>query len=116
MKYSKRDLRAFDIFALLMFGIGALFFTMGGIRYFTQPNIRVAVISKNKSMGSEVVVASKSGDTKGTVETRNWPAVRTGLLGFVFVALGTAMNIGLRRVARNGDEDASTASRDETAT
>ena len=116
MKYSKRDLRAFDIFALMMFGIGALFIAIGGVRYFSHPTIRVAAVSKEKAKGSEVVAASESGDAEGTVEAPNWPAVRTGLLGFVFVALGVAMNVGLRRVTRNGREDVSSTTSEKSST
>ncbi len=109
MKYKRRDLRAIDVFALILIGIGGVFFALGALRYIANPKIE-AVVSY-KQQGGKLENAGKFG-TDGKklrpgepVQTPNWPAIRTGLFGTVFILPGTTMNVGLRRVMRNGDAD-----------
>ena len=85
------------MFALLMIGIGALFFAIGGVRYLSQPTILVPL-----ERGGGIAKDAHESELFYTIEARNWSAIRSGLLGFVFVALGTAMNVGLRRVVAKG--------------
>jgi|GEM_PF-7112489 hypothetical protein len=103
MKYSQRDLKAIDMFALLIIGIGILFFAIGGMRYMGNPKIKASAIYNEKGLKVEMV--GKPIRDEELVETVNWPAIRTGLFGTVFLLLGTTMNLCLSRVMRNGGID-----------
>lgn len=103
MKYSQRDLRAIDVFALILIGVGILFFAIGALRYIGSPKINGAISYKDKA--AKIENSQKAEEGSAVVEIVNWPAIRTGLFGTVFILLGTTMNIGLRRVMRHGGTD-----------
>ncbi len=112
MKYSKRDLKAVDIFALILFGLGLMFLVMGILSYTEVPK----GISPEKE-GSALGAKSKMDAVKDDIpkvkggKVGKIPyapvgaAIRLILFGIIFMCLGAALNIGLRRVLKNKGED-----------
>ena len=112
MRYTKRELRMIDMFALMWFGAGLFFIVMGVIGFVLEPKVvytyhrkgykpkaitvsESAPLSKGKGVGA--------GDMEGfyTKELMNLKALSNTVLGVVFLALGIALNVAFKRVLRN---------------
>ena len=110
MRYTSRDLRAIDLFALMLLGIGLLFLVMGSLVLIQGGRI---VVSRAPLRSKPVVKLSAAPNAK-PFKTGKIPGVRVKalpnyhplLFGVVFVCLGTALGLGVRRVQANGGEDA----------
>ncbi len=117
MKYSKRELKSFNIFALFMFGLGGVFFTWGAIELAVQPRVEYVIsesrreadsVSQTVSTNTPAVNPRKYAQRKDdriTVEGTNFLALSNTLLGAVFMALSFALNRVLLRVLRHNGED-----------
>jgi len=122
MRYTKSELRLFDVFSLMLVGVGILFIVIG-ILAAPGPGQTVSVEGPHPAKGKAAAESAKKGKAaaepvKKGVEpvpskqgSKAARAVRQGrrysfiLLGVVFVCLGAASNLGLRRVLRNKGED-----------
>lgn len=133
MKYSERELKTFNIFALLLLSLGGLFFIFGVIEYVFQPTMNYTIARECPQAASSVQQSGESDvsspETSGTlsseesvdvqkhaqpgtttyetvvVEGTNFKAVSNMLLGFVFLVLSFALNAVLLRVIRRGGYD-----------
>jgi hypothetical protein len=112
MRYGKRDLRAVDMFALILFGVGVVFVVMGVVRYSGGGGVaygkkgvpaRKAMPDADRS-GADAPVVKGGKGTPVTIDPVAG-AIRLILLGVVFILLGGALNLGLRRVLKNKCED-----------
>ena len=107
MRYAKKELRLFDVFSLVLAGLGILFVTFGVLASLGPRDV-VSVEGRRPAGGkgrkSTEAVPSKEGSKAAYMGThgRRYSFI---LLGVVFICLGTASNLGLRRVLRNKGED-----------
>lgn len=105
MKYSRKDLRAVDMFSLVLTGAGVLFLVLGGIGYLTTeraPQTNNARIESKKEDEPSNPRINEKVDGKSRHAT---PGLSQIFLGVVFASLGIALNLGLRRVLKNNLED-----------
>ena len=85
MAYSKRALRAADILALVLTGVGLLFFVVAlGKLFFSAGDAGLAA--------------------KGIKSKAVWIGMRYALAGLVFLVLGIALNVKLKRCVANGEQ------------
>jgi len=97
MKYTPRDLRAADMLALILVGIGVAMLAIGVIQFATTGSAEVA--TKNSvTQASKSDVAPKSKGA-GFVAV---PGVRVGVAGSVLGCLGAALCFKVRQLARTG--------------
>ncbi len=116
MRYSRRELKAFNFFALFMFGVGGLFFALGAAELAVQPKVQY-VISQSRRQADLIREAASTNapaarrkyanhdDDRVTVEGTNFRGVSNALIGAVFMALSFALNRVLLRVMRHDGED-----------
>lgn len=128
MKYSKRELKTFNIFALLLFALGGFFLMFGGIELAFQPTTSYTVVREYRKAASvvqpseEPVVSSSEEPATLALEASveelprtqrkeaiqetvvaegpNFKAISNVLLGVVFLALSFGLNFMLLRVMR----------------
>jgi hypothetical protein len=119
MRYTRREVRMIDTFALILAGVGGLFVILG----FAAPTpMRVkrgpSVKGERRVVLSESPKYPKGGrparTTSGRVVRPGKGKGKPGMLGAVhpllligccFIALGTALHLGVKRVLRNRLED-----------
>ena len=87
------------MFALLLVGLGLLFLMTGVLTTVKGGDVAVKTIDK----GATHALPDKLGKT--SYASGRIVGLNTMMFGFVLLSLGTAMNLGLRRVLRNGGED-----------
>ena len=105
MRYQRRELRAVNVFALSLVGIGLLLGTIGLIVWADTPTadehkvtvVKATPVAAGRWKGKAEIRASSS-----YAEAR---ALANMIGGLCFVCLGLTLNVGLRRVIRNGGED-----------
>ena len=115
MKYSSRELKLFNLFALFLFGLGGVFFTVGITQLELQPKNEYVVSKslmnadpKGKSVvKNEPTVHQKKTniDDVITMQGMNLSAVSNGLIGAVFMVLSFLLNSVLLRVMRQDGKD-----------
>ncbi len=113
MRYTKKELRAVDMFALLLVGLGIVFAAFG-CYMLAGPTGPRPVLPRRFARGRTTVVLD------GRTVVRPTSAVKVGKTGFVsrygyqhawillgicYASLGLALNLALRRVVRNDCED-----------
>ena len=95
MRYTTRELRLFDLFALLLAGLGILFLMIGAVHLATAgPGI--VIFSNRPGKGGAKAVKGVAG------ASRAWAPF---FMGTALLALGVALGAGVRKVARNGGDD-----------
>ncbi len=115
MKYSSRELKLFNLFALFLFGLGGVFFTVGITQLALQPKNEY-IVSKSlmnadpKGKGAvtnapAVHQKNTNADDLITMEGMNLSAVSNGLIGAVFMVLSFLLNSVLLRVMRQDGKD-----------
>lgn len=116
MKYSSRELKLFNLFALFLFSLGGVFFTVGVAQFVMRPKHEYVVSKSLRNAGAKATPAeTKSSVTYSpknvfaddimTLEGTNFNAVSNGLIGAVFMALSFALNRILLRVMRHDGKD-----------
>jgi hypothetical protein len=116
MKYSKRELKSFNLFALFMFGVGGLVFTLGVIELAMKPTVEYVISESRRHVETRHEMAptnppatirkySKPESDRITVEGTNFGALSNALIGAVFMALSFALNRVLLRVLRHNGDD-----------
>lgn len=116
MKYSKRELKSFNFFALFLFSVGALVFTIGAIDLAVHPKMQYVISQSRKqadlvheTVSTNLVAPArkyaKPSEDRVTVDGTNLWAVSNMLLGGVFMALSFSLNRVLLRVMRHNGED-----------
>lgn len=119
MKYSKREIRSFNLFALFMLGLGGLFFTLGVVEIAVQPKIEYTISQAQpkadvarECVGKNAPVIHQKhrliADDAITVEGINLSAMSNILIGMVFMALSVILDRMLQRVKRHDSEDVKT--------
>lgn len=100
MQYTKKDLKNVDAFALILIGIGILFIAIGLPQMLSD--------DQGKDYGASGKAIGKV-DVDGARSGKKADASRSGMaltvLGGVFVLLGIALNLGVRRVIHNNGKD-----------
>ncbi len=124
MKYTKRELKAFNVFALFLFGLGGLFLAFGLMAYAAQPVTRFSVaeagrVSATVEQERDAGASGLPGDVEDgplarrqsfgpqtrVVEAPNLQAISKALIGLVFILMSIGLNAMLLRVMRRGGED-----------
>jgi len=133
MKYSRRELKTFNVFALLLLGLGGFFFILGVIEFVFQPTQSYTVARPYSQVDSRRQLTEESAvlpsEKAGTVseedsadiqsrtarsrpvqetvmeEGLNFKAVSNVLLGTVFLVLSFGLNFMLLRVIRRNGRD-----------
>ena len=112
MRYTKKELRAVDMFALLLVGLGIVFAAFGCYMLAgaiaPRPVLprrfaggRAAIIVDGKlAKPAPALKACKAGFVSRYGYQHAWV-----LLGICYASLGAALNLALRRVVRNNCED-----------
>lgn len=117
MKYSKRELRMLNFFALFLFGFGGFCFVFGAIEFVVQPTMSYTVALSHNAATASVQPAtggvSLPAEVKPSLFTQetqekeglNLNAVSKALFGLVLVVLSFALNLMLLRVMRRDGGD-----------
>ena len=113
MRYTKKELRAVDMFALLLVGLGIVFVAFGCYmlagardprpvlpRHFAQGRTTIVVDGRKLAKSVAVSKVYKTGFVSRYGYQHAWV-----LLGICYTSLGLALNLALRRVVRNDCED-----------
>ncbi len=92
MRYTSRDLRAADIFAMVLVVFGLVLLVIGSIAFATQPD------------DTDVSVVSKSGEKKVVLKAKSSlpPGVAFAVSGFTLGCLGAALSFKVRQLTRTG--------------
>ena len=105
MSYSKRDLRAADMLALIFVGLGLAAAAFGVIvlaSSASDSSTREAVVIRSDDAKSGVPVVHPG--EKRPAQTRG-PYVAPLVVGGVFLSLGTALNLMVRQLKRTGGNE-----------
>ena len=124
MKYSSRELKLFNLFALFLFGLGGVFFTVGITQLAMKPKNEYIVSKRLMSADSkektavtnEPTIHQKNkpiADDVITMEGVNLIAVSNGLIGAVFMVLSFLLNSVLLRVMRHQGKDIKVKQKDK---
>ena len=113
MKYHPSDLKAFDVFALILFITGVAFLAAGVVAFVVQPKVQYTIDGKPlhdeltaREVTDDVPVVAITPDGHPRVVKRvNCGALRNLALGFILVVLSLAFNTALRQVIRNRGAD-----------
>ncbi len=113
MRYTKKELRAVDMFALLLVGLGIVFGAFGCYmlagptdprpvlpRRFAKGRTTIIVDGREVVKSTSILKAGKTGFVSRYAYQHVWV-----LLGICYASLGLALNLALRRVVRNNCED-----------
>lgn len=98
MRYTRRDLRAADMLALLLVGIGVAMLVIGVIQFATADSTSSSSAKETAAQVVKSDIAVKSKD-KGFIAT---PGLRVGVAGFVLGCLGAALSFKVRQLIRTG--------------
>ncbi|MBN2711343.1 MAG: hypothetical protein JXR97_02775 [Planctomycetes bacterium] len=105
MKYGENDLRAIDIFSLVLVGVGILLAAVGVMTpSMSQAKEKPGLVAQ---IDSETAVApAEQGKAEAAKKEIAFPVTPTTImLGIVFICLGAALNMQLRKVVANKGED-----------
>lgn len=112
MRYTKKELRAVDMFALLLMGLGIVFVGFGVYMLAGAegpPRVlprRFAGDGSTVAGGRKVVRSAAALGVHGAGAGWDYGYQHAWiLLGVVYASLGMALNLALRRVLRNDRED-----------
>ncbi len=113
MRYTKKELRAVDMFALLLVGLGIVFGAFGCYmvagprdprpvlpRHFAKGRTTIVVDGRKVVRPASAAKVYKTGFVSRYAYQHAWV-----LLGICYASLGLALNLALRRVVRNDCED-----------
>ena len=92
MEYSKRDIKTADALALILTGLGILLLVVG-------------VLSIISSIGGESPVVDNAAKAKAASYFWQMPGLRFSVLGLVFLSLGIALNLKLKRLMASGGKE-----------
>ena len=92
MKYSERDLRATDILALVLVGIGILLLIVRGPDFVA-------------TLGDATSESDKAGEKAWLAHFTHTPGLRPTVIGLVFLCLGVALNLELESLLASGGEE-----------
>lgn len=98
MRYTPRDLRAADMLALILVGIGVAMLAIGVIQFETADSTSLSSARESAAQTAKTDIAPKS-NAKGFAAT---PGVRVGVAGFVLGCLGAALCFKVRQLTRTG--------------
>lgn len=112
VQYRKRDLRAIDMFGLILTGIGLLFLLLGLLSLAKSGKVdRVSASKEAPPANIDAEESAPEAEGKGIAPGKA-AAMRTEgrsygmlLIGLVFLCLGLALNLGLRRVLKNKGQE-----------
>lgn len=107
MGYSKRDLRAADMLALIFVGLGIALFAYGVIGWVGAKDGAKPQEGKGET---EIVAPDQAAapaeaaeaDKKEAAEWSEPPNVAAFIVGAVFLSLGVALHLKVRQLQRNG--------------
>jgi len=113
MRYTKQELRAVDMFALFLVGLGIVFAAFGCYmlagpadprpvlpRRFARGRTTIVVDGRKVVKSASALKAGKTGFVSRYGYQHAWI-----LVGICYASLGLALNLALRRVVGNGCED-----------
>ncbi|OHB76862.1 MAG: hypothetical protein A2Z34_04315 [Planctomycetes bacterium RBG_16_59_8] len=106
MQYSKKDLKSVDALALILVGMGVVFLFVALPQFLSEGTKASPAPTRKMTAWSDAGIADNDLPLKASKKVyRPVPGLAPALLGFVFVCLGVALNLGVRRVVRNKGKD-----------
>ena len=109
MQYTSRDLRAADMLAMIFVVVGLVFAVFGGAEFAGEviDNARTDNAAVAPATSAEPVVdkAAETKSKKASKAARLPPGVGIGVTGLVLLLLGTATNLKVRELKRNGGRE-----------
>lgn len=111
MKYDEKDLRAIDIFSLVLVGVGILLAALGAMTPELAPAKKAdgKIVAIEKNVALTETEAESAVVAKPKMEMVSPVSPSAIILGVVFLCLGAALNMQLRKVIANKGEDLPTA-------
>ncbi len=92
MRYTPRDLRAADIFAMVLIGFGLVLFVVGAIAFSTRPDDTSASVVSKSPEGKIIPKAKPSLP----------PGAAFAVSGFTLGCLGAGLSFKVRQLIRTG--------------
>ena len=102
MQYTKRDMRAADMLGLILVGFGISALVVGVVQFTLVPNSTSTKDTTTESETTRKANIDKPAEKPAKASFASVPGLRAGLLGFVCLVLGIAVNLKVRQLQRSG--------------
>jgi hypothetical protein len=101
MRYSPRDLRAADMLALILVGVGVAMLALGALQF---PSAAPAPVKSSVASDAKDAAPASKMSIKSPHRLAA-PGVRLGVAGFVLSCLGTALCFKVRQLIVSGGNE-----------